>query len=469
MVKPSLALVCRAGFGDGFSIPVLALLTDEKDGRFVGGLGHLNQLPVIVVVGNFAELCPSGNRRASLTSYPPSTVTATRSSTNPTALSSAPGPSMSKEQAFQADDTREAVLQSDDPLMIRAHQIVFPATDPTTGESTAADRSQRRMFYSKYESQYRYPADLTKCLARGASIGTTSCEPDRGTIGLFIQPENEKDDESEIHFLACAHCAYSSTPNWNLDKPNAEATPPTPFPLVSPGSLDLAKKLHDELFQPAGPRRQEVEQLLSLHGRVCGWVEVLRLGVDEDGNRQDWALVKVAPDFSVDSGICWQSLELKELLTAHGEQVPTTFKGDIVQVVQVEKGPNGKEHLWLKSGSTTGWSAGTLMSKEAKLFLDKGTTIGLDDERTEEVEADYIHAANVVTAKVCVFVMACDGGDSGCEVVRVVGDGFALGAMALSKFDYASKSGRVLMLAVEVPTLMGQVKAVTGKGWKVCR
>src|SRR5690606_36508303 len=112
--------------------------------------------------------------------------------------------------------------------------------------------------------------------------------------------------------------------------------PPLPFPVVSPGNLDTVMLLHDELRRKAGPDREQIEKLLGAYDQVCGWGNYWRLGVDRQGYREDWALVKLV--VTVDTTALWDIEELQDELAKHCIELPETFVGDIQEVVEVDAG-----------------------------------------------------------------------------------------------------------------------------------
>src|SRR5690606_26662667 len=117
--------------------------------------------------------------------------------------------------------------------------------------------------------------------------------------------------------------------------------------------------------------------------------------------------------------------ELQDELAKHCIELPETFVGDIQEVVEVDAGLEDAKWLWLKNGSSTGWTAGPFLSKEAKRFI-RTTVVGFSDNPARD--PPDLHPENIISARVCVFKMKSEKGDSGSEVVRVKGDGFALGA-----------------------------------------
>lgn len=196
--------------------------------------------------------------------------------------------------------------------------------------------------------------------------------------------------------------------------------------------------------------------------RVCGAFQYGQLGVDEEGYREDWALIKLRDGFVGKNGTWWEKRFLGKLRIQWKLVRPETeFTG---KVVSFEDPALGTSDVWFKDGATTGWTAGTLISTEVHLFL-KGTTFGI-------TESEGIHPANIERAKVHTIKEMrggtfATGGDSGSGVFKLTQDGrdFVFGAMVLSSFTLLVRSS--LTMGVPATRVLAQVSKATGVEWAV--
>jgi hypothetical protein len=156
------------------------------------------------------------------------------------------------------------------------------------------------------------------------------------------------------------------------------------------------------------------------------------LGVDDNGFREDWALVKLK-EYEVKNGEWWGLDEFPGVchLTKPLQSPLLEFNG---QIIGAEDSALGLGEPWFKDGAQTGWTVGHLSSTEVLLFL-RGTTMAVNGITAARLD-------NIQEAKVLMFGTAIEGetfaepGDSGSGLFRVSDDAknFIFGGHIISVF-----------------------------------
>jgi hypothetical protein len=195
--------------------------------------------------------------------------------------------------------------------------------------------------------------------------------------------------------------------------------------------------------------------------RICGTVHCGRLGADDLGYREDWALIELQDGFVGTNGIWWERNKWERQRRAFGVQPSSAaFQGSVVAVADPYL---GAYDIWFKDGASTGWTAARLVSTEVELFI-RGSVMGVTNPA-------HIDPVNIIRAKV--FMMAGLGGsfatcgDSGSGIFKVTDDGqdVVFGGMVVSEFQPII--GESLTMVVPATRLLAQVAKETGVTWEV--
>ncbi|KAF8253466.1 hypothetical protein K440DRAFT_642413 [Wilcoxina mikolae CBS 423.85] len=136
--------------------------------------------------------------------------------------------------------------------------------------------------------------------------------------------------------------------------------------VVFPGELDVIKKLAILLtFQEDDKDRGAILGLvtprLEAMGRVCGTVECGQIGVDFDGFREDWALIKLNEGWKGVNGEWWAEDSWEMLRRSVEIHQKGIFMGE---VRSIEDPVLGRNDIWYEDGDTTGWTAGQFVNTE---------------------------------------------------------------------------------------------------------
>jgi hypothetical protein len=388
----------RMGFSEKISVVTLAILTSELEST--EGI-KLVGMPMVIIKGQFRHL--SGSHHSELA------ISAANSKTIAEAL--------------------------------------------VAGSGTPDERIQREL---QLQSLTSWRADAEKVpLKVGSSIGTREGE-DRRTVGLYLKSSYGK------RVLTCAHVA---SPLCDLEH-LLDPLPPYVFPkgrtITSPGRLDCLVKMKTLLRANGADLPNELLPWLVAAERICGSVHCGRLGADDLGYREDWALIELQDGFVGVNGIWWEMNEWENDRRTFGVQPSSAaFRGSVVAAADPSLGGND---IWFKDGASTGWTAGRLASIDVELFI-RGSVMGVTDPVT-------IHPVNIIKAKV--FMMAGLGdeafatpGDSGSGVFKVTDDGqdVVFGGMVVSEFEPII--GESLTMVVPATRLLAQVAKETGVTWEV--
>jgi len=393
-----LATVCM-GFSEKISVVTLAILTSELEST--EGI-KLVGMPMVIITGQFRLL--SGSHPSELA------VSAANSKTIAKAL--------------------------------------------VEGRVTPGERIQRHRQLTPFTS-WRTDAEKVP-LKVGSSIGTQECE-DRGTAGLYLKSSYGK------RVLTCAHVA--SPPLCDLDHlldPLPSYVLPKGGSITSPGRLDCIIKMKTLLELNCADLPNELLPWLVAAERICGTVHCGRLGADDLGYREDWALIELQDGFVGVNGIWWEVNQWERYRRAFGVKPGSAaFRGSVVAAADPSLGAND---IWYKDGASSGWTAARLVSIDVELFI-RGSVMGVTDPAS-------IHPVNIIKSKV--FMMAGLGdeafatrGDSGSGIFKVTDDGqdVVFGGMVVSEFKPII--GESLTMVVPATRLLAQVAKETGVTWEI--
>jgi len=290
----------------------------------------------------------------------------------------------------------------------------------------------------------------------GSSIGTREGE-DRGTVGLYLKSSYGK------RVLTCAHVA--SPPRCDLDH-LLDPLPPYVFPkggsITSPGRFDCIVQMGTLLKNNGPDLPNKLVPWLVAAERICGTVHCGRLGSDDLGYREDWALIELHDGFVGVNGIRWKMNEWERKRQMHEVQPSSAaFRGRVVAAADPYLRAND---IWFKDGASTGWTAARLVSTRVVLFI-RGSVMGVEDPAA-------VHPANIIKAKVFMMASLDDSpfatlGDSGSGVFKVTDDGqdVVFGGMVVS--EYITNLGESLTMVVPATRLLAQVAKETGVSWEV--
>ena len=341
-----------------------------------------------------------------------------------------------------------------------SHQAVSAANSKTIAEAlvegsgTLVEKVRREKRLSGLSTPR---ADKEKMPVKvGSSIGTREGE-DRGTVGLYLKSSYGK------RVLTCAHVA--SPPLCDLDH-LLDPLPPHVFPkggsITSPGRLDCIVQMRTLLKDNYADVPNELLPWLVAAERICGTVHCGRLGSDDLGYREDWALIELHDGFVGVNGIWWKMNEWETDRQVYGVQPSSAaFRGRVVAAADPYLGAND---IWFKDGASTGWTAARLVSTEVELFI-REPVVGITNPAA-------IRPVNIIKAKV--FMMAslddwpfASSGDSGSGVFKVTDDGqdVVFGGMVVSEFKPII--GESLTMVVPATRLLAQVAKETGVSWEV--
>lgn len=155
---------------------------------------------MVSVMGCFRYSSPSSSRSSASARSPPSSPLVAPPPPPPAGLSFA---HRSSRPGFGRPKLAQ-VMSSNDPVVSRAIENVWP-------QELVQGRYVEEGRISHYLTRDVVTADRVEIeeqyLSRGQSIGPMNHKADRGTIGLFIRPCEEK-DKDDVQFLTCAHITY---------------------------------------------------------------------------------------------------------------------------------------------------------------------------------------------------------------------------------------------------------------------
>jgi hypothetical protein len=323
------------------------------------------------------------------------------------------------------------------------------------------DLRERMMWLDTFGRPMRAPT-IPGNILHGTSIGVATGPESKGTAAVYLEPTESAGGFVAGHkyLLTAAHVVLPMSFPERLDFP-IDDTIVRPTPITTPGRLDIElsiRRIEEYIFRdPTAAQR-----LVEAASTPCGMVSTGRIGVDEQGWREDWALISLEKEYEGDNGVFWD-LEAFQSIAGDNQKI----SGDVFKV-EVESGEDlDAGRLWYKDGAMTGWSAGQVNRQELDLFL-KGTALPI----ALDYEEQGVHPENVVRAKVMLLepvkgLSMAQGGDSGAAIFALTKDGKGMvwGGMVVSV--YRPEHGQELVMAVSQSRILEQVKAMTGVNWKL--
>lgn len=292
---------------------------------------------------------------------------------------------------------------------------------------------------------------------RGSSIGAYE-EEQRGTLGFFVRSSSGK-----LGFVTCFEVLQPPRIPGNFLESLKDLHLDAGLPIVAPGNYDTVIRIAHALQEDVSDIAK-LNELVNHYNAVCGNSIAGRLGVDELGWREDWALAIPKVDFNPHD--CFSIRDLRKKL---GDHFPSAY------VCGITVPENGDRRTFVKDGCTTGWTTGNFVTTQARLFL-RSTILGISDSldpftapKGEEPlmpEPDEILPSNVVKASVSVYKMKSDVGDSGGSVLTRAqdGKGFLVSAINSARFDW---DGRSFLFAIPASVIVRQITEETGEHWFV--
>jgi hypothetical protein len=301
---------------------------------------------------------------------------------------------------------------------------------------------------------------------RGSSIGSLDNEDRRGSAAVYLQSATTR----ATKLLTAAHVVIPYA-RLTLDPlaiiPDLDVIPEH---ICSPGNVDIRKHLawRLELEQMGTKLSVSTEKWVQAYRRKIGTSRMYAFGVGTNGYRSDWALI------DLDEGISggndeWYGMgkfKVEYLLIQEGvpESEVEKFNGQMTSI----KDPMPDDgYIWLKDGSTSGWTSGRCVDIATELILKSSAnappTDGLPD----------IPPLNLTDAKVLSFVgnngeSFAELGDSGAAVLGVqtgdVAAGMAFGGLVVSAF-VANNGRQNITFVVPASKVLEQVAEATGEEW----
>jgi hypothetical protein len=245
--------------------------------------------------------------------------------------------------------------------------------------------------------------------------------------------------------------------------------------LCSPGGLDLATPIDQELRRFKARVVKDPSTLKSLLSHFetnrIGELCTGKIGVDNQGFREDWALLDVTGQEGR-NGEWLDPDDLKELLVENlAVPVPTGL--DVVGTREPQDG-----ELVLMNGAASFYTVGQVQCKRKTAGYYKRTAIGAPIDGSEDMN----------TVDVCLHYqiwpipgqeVGAAPGDSGSAVFVPEKDGLAFAGMVVSLYmEYPRPPGTEgedldafhIRTALFVPPdrLFAQMEEKTGKKWRVC-
>jgi hypothetical protein len=246
---------------------------------------------------------------------------------------------------------------------------------------------------------------------------------------------------------------------------------PTPIPrlsVVSPGGLDLATSIRIALDQF---EKMPVKDPSFLKTLVAHWEDKRvgemvsgKIGVDQKGYREDWALLDVtgqqgSNDEWLDDVRLMRLLEENDLFTGSLDVIGSREPRD--------------EEVVIMNGARTFWTVGKTQSSRITLGYYKRTAPSSDAVKNDAIDVCLHHQIWRMED----LVFGAKSGDSGCAVFAPEGNGLAFVGLLVSLFMEKRPSGTEDLddfyvrtgLFVPANMLWEQMRVETGKEWDVCR
>jgi len=397
-LQVGLATVCM-GFSEIISVVALVILTSELEST--EGI-KLVGMPMVIIKGQFRNL-------------------------------SGPNPSELASTAANAKGTAEALIASSGTLKVEIkHEWGLM---PFTAWRATAEKVPLKV---------------------GSSIGILE-DKSRGTVGLYLKSSYGK------RVLTCAHVVSPLLCDLeHLVDPLSPDIFSKGGCITSPGRLDCIIKMKALLENKKTNLPDKLLPWLVAAKRICGTVHCGKLGADDLGYREDWALIELHNGFVGANGIWWRMEDFQLLREADGVQPSSAaFRGSIVAATNPSL---GVDDIWFKDGASTRWTSARLVLTEVELFI-RGSVIGA-------TESADIHPVKFIKAKVLMMASLdrypfAIRGDSGSGVFKVTDDGqdVVFGGMVVSEFKPII--GERLTIVVPATRVLAQVAKKTGVPWEV--
>jgi len=293
---------------------------------------------------------------------------------------------------------------------------------------------------------------------------------DRGTAGVYLQSVTT----GATKLLTAAHVVIPHvrlTPDPLAVIPNLEVIPE---PICSPGNVDILKyfaSLREKPIglQSEGPTQAVLDQWVQAYRRKIGTSGMYAIGVGTNGFRSDWALIDLEPGVAGGNDEWWGrgQFHVEWLLAQEGvaESEAEKFNG---QTISTRDPTPDDGCIWLKDGSSTGWTSGRCVDILTELFLKSSAA-----SANPPTDSPPKIPPSIITAKVLSFIgnnghCFAESGDSGAAVLGVQAEdataGMAFGGLVVSAF-VADNGRENITFVVPAGKVLEQVAEATGEEW----
>ena len=192
--------------------------------------------------------------------------------------------------------------------------------------------------------------------------------------------------------MTAAHILLPETFPADLHNPFEDSVQSIPeTEIVSPGKLDTLAPLPNCVYVRGNSFDERIAQnFVNSYSAGVGRSVLGRIGVDEQGRREDWALIELDKPWEATNEQRWDEGMLKLIVKSLGatDQFQSVFTSC--------EGPTANGLTWIKEGATTALTTGTCSGEAVELFL-QGTAL------------PAVHPANAVSAKQLVFLQTGRG------------------------------------------------------------
>ena len=291
----------------------------------------------------------------------------------------------------------------------------------------------------------------------GTSISPLAHGETKGTAGIYLRAQEAPD----VHYiLTAAHVLTPEAFPTNLHNPFEESVKNIPkTEIASHGKLDTLALLSNCVNVGGDAFDEQIAQnFVSLYRAGVGRSVTGRIGVDEQGWREDWALIELDKPWETTNGQWWDEGMLRLIVRSLGatDQFQPVFTSC--------EDPTANGLTWIKDGATTALTTGTCSGEAVELFL-QGTALPVDQM---SIEAGDVHPANPVSAKLLVFLQTgsvafAAGGDSGSAVITLSADlqSLVFGGMVTSRFTPQFRGMDTMVLVAPQSAIFQQIKRNT--------
>ena len=270
----------------------------------------------------------------------------------------------------------------------------------------------------------------------GQSVSLISQET-KGSVGVFLSPVDNHDQE-EVYAVTACHVLFPTSGSNEV---------------ITPGRLDILSCLRNAV-DAKHPREGELTYLLARSKEPCGTVSLQRIGVNENGWRDDSAIIKLDADWLGRNGLFHTDSSMVELCLIKRDVSPSfTGSNGIVDCLDPSAGL-----LCYKDGAATGTTAGIIGETEAHQFRRGGDA---DDPTTIE-HCRFLMLNQYGDAEDSV----CMSGDSGAAVFCAdeSRDGWVWVGNLVSKVNAKDQSYGLIVPQSE---FLASLEKASGKQWKL--